>query len=126
MIRIIEQKLRHRGDFMKRIILILIIADASSKLIKKYKFNNIKKLPYKYKLDVSDVVFTRGLTYSINVHIDLNNNSKLNEGDYGNSIRHEINFSNNITYRKGSLYGKFCAIFRAKVYEQTPIKCFTV
>jgi len=68
------------------------IADASSVLIRTFRFSNIKRLPYEYSLDISDIAFTRGRVYSISVHLDQNNNGELDQGDLLNSIRHSIPF----------------------------------
>ncbi len=77
---------------MRIVIRDVSIADASAKIIKTIIFQNVTHLPYKYELDISDVIFYKGFTYSVTVHIDSDRDGKHSEMDYLNTVRHEIPF----------------------------------
>lgn len=69
------------------------IADGAAPVVKTFTFKNIARLPFTYDLDVSDVIFVRGLTYSLSAHLDSDMSGSITKGDYFNSVRHGIRYN---------------------------------
>jgi len=69
------------------------IADGDAPVVKTFTFKNIARLPFTYNLDLSDVIFIRGLTYSLNAQLDSDMSGSITKGDYFNSVRHEIRYN---------------------------------